>query len=247
MVKRDFKTRYLGSNFGGLWAIINPLFMIFVYTVIFSKIMHAKLPNLDDNMAYGVYLCAGLLPWTYFSEVVGRSLNMFVEFGNFLKKVSFPRSSLPLIVLFSSTVNFIISIGIFMIFLLFTGRFPGTVIFSMIPLLAIQLAFMAGLGIMLGTLNVFFRDLSQLMGIILQFWFWFTPIVYPISILPEKAKELLAWNPIFPLITAFQNLFLYHNQPHWLSLLPLTSLSIFLLLVSLIIFRNLSYEMVDEL
>lgn len=247
MVTREFQARYLGSVLGGLWAIINPLSMIFVYTVIFSKIMRAKFAGIDDNMAYSVYLCSGLLPWLYFSEVLNRGQNMFLEFGNFIKKVSFPRASLPLIVILSATLNFLIIFAIFITFLLITGRFPGSILLMMLPLLAIQMVFMAGLSILLGVLNVFFRDIGNFMGIFLQFWLWFTPIIYPASILPPKALALLSWNPLFPLFNSYQNLFLYHTHPQWFSLLPLIGLSTFLLSLSFITFRKLSGEMVDEL
>ncbi len=247
MVFREFQSRYLGSLLGSIWAVLNPLAMIFIYTVIFSRIMRAKLPGVDDAMAYGLYICAGLLPWTYFIELLSRFPNIFLEQAALLKKVSFPRTTLPVIAFLSSTINFCIIFGVFLAFLCLTGRFPGMVLFAFIPLLAIQQLFVVGFGILLGTVNVFFRDIGQLLAVILQFWFWFTPIVYPVTILPEKARALLACNPLTPFIQAYQGIILYHRPPEW-SAFMLPGAGAFLALAGgLYVFSCLSGEMVDEL
>jgi len=106
MVAREFRSRYLGSLLGSAWAVLGPLAMIFIYTVIFSRIMRAKLPGVDDSMAYGLYICAGLLPWTYFIELLSRFPGIFLEQAALIKKVHFPRITLPVIALCSSTINF---------------------------------------------------------------------------------------------------------------------------------------------
>lgn len=179
-VQREFQSRYRNSLLGALWPVFNPLSMIIVYTVIFSHIMRARLPGVDDSMAYSVYLCAGLLAWGLFSEITLRSQTMFLDNANLLKKISFPRICLPVIVLCNAAINFAIIIGLFLGFLLITGRWPGMALLALIPLIALQMMFCAGLGMILGVLNVFFRDVGQLFAICLQFWFWLTPIVYPI-------------------------------------------------------------------
>ena len=125
MVKREFRGRYLRSLFGSIWSVLNPVAMIFIYTIIFSKIMRARLSGANDTMAYGVFLCSGLLTWGFFSELLSRCLTIFIESGNLLKKVRFPRITLPAILLMSCTLNFLIIFGIFVVFLLLTGRFPG--------------------------------------------------------------------------------------------------------------------------
>ena len=165
MVKREFRVRYLGSLLGSIWSILNPVAMIFIYTVIFSKIMRARLAVTDDAWAYGVFLCSGLLTWNYFSELLLRCQTIFIEQANLLKKVNFPRITLPMIMLLSSTVNFVLIFCIFLLFLFFTGRSPGWSLFGIIPLLLTQQAFALGLGTLLGTLNVFFRDIGHLVGI----------------------------------------------------------------------------------
>src|SRR3546814_15473973 len=124
--------------------------MILVYTVIFSQIMRAKLPGIDSTFAYSIYLCAGLLTWGLFAEIVGRSQNVFLEHANLLKKLSFPRLCLPVTLVLSSLVNFAIIFGLFTVFLVISGNFPGLPIVAVLPVLAIQIAFAIGLGMEIG-------------------------------------------------------------------------------------------------
>jgi lipopolysaccharide transport system permease protein len=246
-VMREFQTRYRNSLFGATWTILNPLAMILVYTVIFSQLMKARLPGVDNNLAYGIYLCAGMLAWGFFAEVIGRAQSVFLEHANLIKKISFPRMCLPIIVVLNAGLNFSIIFALFLGFLLVTHNFPGWVVLAVIPVLAIQIMFSIGLGILLGVLNVFFRDVGQLTGIVLQFWFWLTPIVYPASILPDSIRPILQANPMLPLITAYQGIFVEGNLPDWSTLVPITLLATVLCLVSLRLFRKRSGEMVDEL
>jgi len=247
MVAREFHSRYLGSLLGSLWAVLNPLAMIFIYTVIFSRIMRAKLPGIDDSMAYGMYICAGLLPWTYYIELLSRFPNIFLDQASLIEKVNFPRITLPVIALLSSTINFLIIFSVFLGFLALTGRFPGWVVLAFIPLLIVQQLFVIGLGIFLGSLNVFFRDVGQFLNVILQFWFWFTPIVYPITILPEKARVIISLNPLVPLVQAYQNIIIYHQWPNWPYFIPHALGAILALVAGFMVFSRLSGEMVDEL
>ncbi|WP_443191333.1 ABC transporter permease [Pseudomonas indica] len=246
-VKREFQSRYRNSLLGALWTVLNPLAMIIVYTVIFSQVMRARLPGIEDGMAYGVYLCAGLLTWGFFAEVVSRSQTMFLENANLLKKLSFPRICLPIIVLFNAGVNFAIILGLFLGFLAVTGRLPGVALLALPCLLLLQVLFSAGLGMLLGVLNVFFRDVGQFFGIVLQFWFWFTPIVYPIGILPEGIQWLVQLNPLTSLMQAYQGVFLQGVWPDWQQLLPFTLLGLLLCLLAWRLFRLRAGEMVDEL
>lgn len=130
--------------------------------------MRAKLPGIDSAFGYSIYLCAGVLTWSLFIEIVSRSANVFIENGNLLKKISFPRICLPAIVLLSALVNFAIAYGLFLIFLLVTGHLPSWPLLGLIPLLFIQIIFSVGLGMVAGVLNVFFRDIGQALAIILQ-------------------------------------------------------------------------------
>ena len=246
-VKREFQMKYRNSMLGAAWTVINPLAMIVVYTVIFSQIMRMRLPGVESNFAYSVYLCAGVLTWGLFAEIVNRSQTMFVENANMLKKLSFPKLCLPIITIINALLNFSIVFSLFTIFLIVSGNFPGWSYLALLPVLIILIVFSAGLGITLGILNVFFRDVGQLFGVILQFWFWFTPIVYPVSILPDFARRLLILNPMAWIIAACQQILVFGQWPDWVSLSPVALLAFVMCFYSWRLFRKRSGEIVDEL
>jgi lipopolysaccharide transport system permease protein len=246
-VKREFQSRYRNSLLGAAWTVLNPLAMIVVYTVIFSQVMKAKLPGVDNNFAYSIYLCAGVLTWGLFAEVVGRAQNVFVEHANLIKKISFPRICLPVIVVLNAAVNFAIIFGLFVLFLIASGGFPGMSFIAMFPVLAIQIVFSVGLGITVGVLNVFFRDVGQFFGVLLQFWFWLTPVVYPASILPESVRSYISWNPMAPLVAAYQNILVHGKWPDWGSLLIPAVLAVLFCAIGMRLFRKRVGEIVDEL
>ena len=247
-VRREFAQRYTHSLLGGLWAVLNPLTMIVVYTVIFAGIMRPRLPGQEENIfAYSIYLCAGLLTWGAFADMVGRMQGVFIQYGNLIKKSSFPRSCLPLIVALAVLIDFAIVLTLYLGFLLVTCNFPGWVLLALPAIFLIQLTFSLGLGLLTATLNVFFRDVGQFVGVVLQFWFWLTPIIYSPSILPEQIRSLLWLNPLYPLITAYQEIFLNHTWPDWSSLLGISALALALLLFAGRLFLKLAGEIVDEL
>ena len=246
-VKREFQSKYSNAILGAAWSLLSPLAMILVYTVIFAEVMRNKLPGSDNTFAYSIYLCAGILTWGLFAEIVARAQNMFIEQANLIKKISFPRISLPLIVVLNALLNFGIIFGLFTAFLVATGNFPGVAFAAILPVLALQVMFAIGLGMIIGVLNVFFRDVGQFFSIFIQFWFWFTPIVYPASILPEAVRGLLVWNPMAHIIGAYQTILVKQTAPDWSSLGPALALALFMCFFGMRLFRKRSGEMVDEL
>lgn len=246
-VKREFQNKYRNSLLGAAWTVLNPLAMIFVYTVIFSQVMKAKLPGVSNTFSYSIYLCAGLLTWGLFAEIVNRAQNTFIEHANLLKKLNFPSLCLPVTLVATSLLNFSIVFGLFTGFLIVSGNFPGMVYFALLPVLLILVAFAAGLGVALGVLNVFFRDIGHLFGIFIQFWFWLTPIVYPLTILPESIRPYIALNPMAVLIEACHQVLVLGVQPDWASLWPVTMWAVLFCAWAMRLFRKHAGEMVDEL
>ena len=247
-VKRDFQSRYTGSILGGSWMVFQPLAMILVYTLVFSNVMHNKLAGMDTNVyAYSIYLCAGALPWNMFNEVMMSSINVFQNNANLLKKVSFPRICLPVITTITGILNFAIGFALFLIFLLISGNFPFHTFWAFFVVVAVQLVFTLSIGIGLGVMNVFFRDVGQMMAIILQFWFWFTPIVYPAKIVPGGLSSLLNFNPMYHIVKGYQDIFLYDTIPAFMPIGILFVISLLLGMWSLHIYRKHVGEMVDEL
>lgn len=247
-VLREFNGKYRDSLLGTFWAIAGPLTMIIIYTVIFSQLMRPGLPGHDNTpFAFSIYLCAGTLSWGLFAEMLGRMNTVFLDNGNLIKKANFPRICLPTIVILSALINFVILLAIYLVFLLIIGHWPGWILLSLLPLVALQVLFTMGLGVALGTLNVFFRDVGQLTGVVLQFWFWLTPIVYPLNILPENVRAVMMLNPMQPLVGAYQTLFLDQSMPDFFSLLPLAVITGLCLWLGAWLFLGRVGELVDEL
>jgi lipopolysaccharide transport system permease protein len=246
-VKREFSARYRNSMLGAAWLILQPLAQILVYTLIFANVMRTRLAGVDSTFGYSIFLCAGVLTWGLFAEIVSRSQNMFLDNANLLKKLSFPRIVLPVIVLLNACAGFFIIFGLFTVFLLLSGTFPGWAFAALAPVILVQLVFGLGLGINIGVLNVFFRDVGQFFGIALQFWFWLTPVVYPISTLPQWAQSMLRWNPMTSITLAYQGILVHGEIPDWQQLAPSLVIGLALCVLGLQLFRRRAGEMADEL
>lgn len=246
-VVRDLKSKYNRSLLGVLWTFIHPLSMILIYTLVFTQVMRAKLPDISGQFSYGIYLCSGLLVWGFFSELCNRLLGVFIENANLIKKIKFPRVCLPVISFISSGINFIIIFAFFVIFLFFTDNFPFPSFLAFFPLTLIVSILALGIGVTLGVLNVFFRDVSHFFSIFMNFWFWLTPIVYPLQILPEFAKRILALNPMLPVIKGYQDIFVYSLWPDWKSLLYPLFVGLFFLFFSIFLYKNKYIDLIDEL
>jgi lipopolysaccharide transport system permease protein len=246
-IRNELISRFARSKLGGLWMIINPLAQVGIYALILSNVLSAKLQGIDNKYSYAVYLMAGILAWSLFSEIITRCLNLFIEHGNLMKKMQFPHIALPAIVAGSNLVNngllFIAIIGIFLLL----GHPFGMTLFWLLPLTVILTGFALGVGLVLGVLNVFIRDIGQAMPIVLQVWFWFTPIVYPVSIIPEGYRHWLDLNPMFHFVHAYHEVIVYGRSPQFESFVIICLLSALLLLLSLFLFRRSSEEMVDVL
>lgn len=246
-IKTEYKTRFASSKLGFFWMIIQPLSMVLIYSLVLSQIMKGKLPGVETQYAYPIYILSGVIGWTLFSEVLNRCLNIFVDNGNLLKKLSFPRLALPLIVIGSSTINFALMLFLTYFVLAILGYFPISSILWLIPLVFLTLLLAISLGLFFGILNVFIRDIGQLIGIVMQFWFWLTPIVYMISIVPAKFQDFLLYNPVTGIIMGFQSVILYEKRPDLNALIfPLIVAIVFLILTA-IIYKKAGEEMMDVL
>jgi lipopolysaccharide transport system permease protein len=246
-IKREFQTKYRNSLLGIAWPILSPLVMITIYTVVFSQIMKSKLPGIDDTFSYSIYLCIGIITWNLFTEITIRGQNVFLENANLIKKLNFPKLCLPLIVIGGALLNFLIVFFLFTMILLATNHFPGWVYLAVFPLLILQICFAICLGISLGVLNVFFRDVGQLYSIFLQFWFWLTPIVYPSDILPAFVRPYLYLNPMNSIVNAYHDIFVNKHWPDWSSLSFTLILTLILAIFGYRLFDKYGGEMVDEL
>ena len=246
-IKTEFRSRFARSKLGGLWMLLHPLAQVLIYALILSQIMSAKLPGVESQYAYPIYLLAGMLGWTLFSEILSRLLTVFIDNGNLLKKMAFPKLALPLITIGSALVNFILLLIVMFVVFAFLGHMPLHALYWLPLLILITLGLAVGIGLILGTINVFIRDIGQAMTIILQFWFWLTPIVYMPSIIPEKYQGLLMMNPMTGVIMGYQNVLVYDKAPDAELLIYPSILAVITMALALIIFKKASEEMADVL
>lgn len=246
-IRNDFKTRFARSKLGVLWMIIHPLMQVLIFATILSEVLSAKLPGITNKYGYALYLMAGTLFWTLFAESITRSVNLFIDNGNLMKKVAFPRICLPFIAAGSMAINnLLLLVAIFVVFAVL-GHVPTASVIWLPALMLLTLGLSMSLGLLLGVFNVFMRDIGQVVPVVLQAFFWLTPIVYSVEILPPDVRNLFKLNPLFPLVSAYHDVLLYERVPDWSSLLPLTIATVVLGVVSLVVFRRASQEMVDAL
>lgn len=246
-IYNDLVLRFARSKLGALWVIINPLTQALIFTIVLSEVLAAKLPGINNKYAYALYLLAGLLAWTTFSETINRSINLFIENGNLMKKIAFPRICLPIITTGIVAINSILLlIAILVIFILLGHSLTLNMLWLPL-LLLITLLLGISLGLILGTLNVFIRDIGQIIPITLQILFWLTPIVYTLETLPEGFSNIFSYNPIYPIVASFQNVLVFNQPPIWSSLLPLIITTLLLLSSAFFLFRRAAPDMVDVL
>jgi lipopolysaccharide transport system permease protein len=185
LVVRDLKVRYKNSLLGVLWSLLNPLLMTLVFTLVFT----VMLPN-NQIESYPVFFMCGFLPWSFMASSIVSATGAIVENAHLIKKVYFPREILPLTPMLSQLVNFLLSmVVLFGLMLVFGVRLTPAII--MLPLIVLaEMMFIAGLSFLLSAANVFYRDTQHILEIVMQAWFFLTPIFYQIGILPENAHIL---------------------------------------------------------
>ncbi|HSU66556.1 MAG TPA: ABC transporter permease [Tepidisphaeraceae bacterium] len=211
----DLRHRYAGTSLGVVWNVLHPLAMIGLYSLIFTTLMPARLPGVPERFGYMLYLCSGFLPWLAFSECVTRGSAAFLENAPYLRKLPMPEQVFVAQTAASATMGLGISFSLLLIISLLVGHAPTIYwLILPVPLILLQAAGF-GLGLLLGTLNVFFRDVGQLLQIALQILFWTVPIVWnPLAMhLPPWVEQILRWHPLVPLFDGIRSLFLYGRVP----------------------------------
>ncbi len=219
-VKKEVRSKYKNSFLGVLWSFLNPLLQIIVYAIIFSLI----LKNKQDN--YAIFLCAGLIPWTYFSISINKSAFTIIENGNIIKKVYFPREIIPISVVTAETINFLISTLIILGFVIFGGiGISKYILYYPLVLIAQYLVILA-ISFIISSICVYFRDLQHFIGIILQLLFYATPIVYSQDSIPPEYQWILKYNPMTYIVNAYRNIFYYKTAIDLKSIILLIIIAI---------------------
>lgn len=231
---RDIKIRYKQTILGAMWAVIQPFFTMVVFTIFFGNF--AKVPS--EGVPYPVFSYSALVPWTYFSGAMALSANSLVGNSNLLTKVYFPRFAIPASAVFSGILDFLIASTILFGIMVYY-HIPLSWNLLLWPILVLPLVLMAlGLGMIFSSLNVKYRDIKYTIPFIIQIWLFATPIIYPISMLPDKYKMLVALNPLTGVIEAFRSTVIPNKQIDLGLLFFSVTVSILLFAIGLIYFRR---------
>jgi len=220
LVRRDLEARYKGSVLGNLWPLVNQLSQLLIYTYVFSIVLKVKLslnglPG-NENLTFGVWLFAGLLPWIAFTSGLTQSAGSVVGQPNLVKKVVFPLALLPLIPILSAFIESSFGLMALIFFVAVISHTLHTTL-ALLPLVWLpQLLFTAGLGYLAAGLTVFLRDIPQTIGVILNLWFYLTPLVYPAKVIPQQWRDWVFWlNPMAAIAEVYRDLILVGEIKHW--------------------------------
>jgi ABC-2 type transport system permease protein len=242
MVRKDLRTRYKGSFFGFLWTFINPLLQLVVYSVIFTTIM--RFPDIEN---YSMFLFVALLPWIFFSSSLMSSTGSIINNKELIKKIFFPREIIPLSVVTSGFVNLLFGFVIIFTALFISGiGISRALLWLPLVLLAIFIVTL-GFSLLFSALNVYVRDLEHILGIVTMAWFYFTPVLYKVDMIPARFIKLFYMNPMTPIILSFRDILYYGKAPD-LKLLGITMAAGLLLVVfSHFIFKRLQKNFAEEI
>jgi ABC-type polysaccharide/polyol phosphate export permease len=245
--RRDFKGRYAGSVMGFLWSFVQPLWSLALFTFLFSTVMKVS-PGIGERTEnFAIFLFCGLLPWMAVQEGIIRATTAITENAPLVKKMSFPSGLLVWAVVLAALLHEAIALSLFLVVLGVTGNLSLSGIWILIIAVPLQIALTAGLGFLAAAINVFFRDTAQINSMLLQGWFYLTPIVYPLSLVPERFGKYLALNPLTPLVNLYREALLGGVMPPFASLVPLVVATVVALIVGISVFHRLKPVFADEI
>ncbi len=246
MVARELKARYRGSVLGFFWSFINPLLLLLIYSFVFTVVLPGTHP--PEIEPYALFMFCGILPWTWFSSSLSESANVLIGNGNLIKKVLFPAEILPIVTVLANMVHFFLGLPILVGFLVYFWR-PLTVVeLAWFPaVVAVQCLLTIGLALVLSALTVHFRDIKDLLSNLLTFWFFATPIIYPMGQAPEFARLLLNLNPFTHLAISYQEILFYPGPfGHWKWLVAVGLASGLLFIAGYFLFDRLRDSFAEE-
>lgn len=246
LFKMNLRDRYLGSVLGLFWAVLNPLILFGMYTFVFGFIFKAKLPGAETSLGYTIWLISGFVPYLAISDCLTTTPSSIVSQANLVKNIVFKTETLPISATLIGIVPFCVGISFLLTLLIVDGNYPTWHVIGLIPVVFLQFGFLAGLGLFLGATTVFIRDISQVVATLTLLIVFFTPIFYPLEILPLRFRTVTFLNPFYQMIKPYRQVLLQHQWPEWGGLLYLAALSVFLILLGLRYFRGLKgyFEMV---
>jgi lipopolysaccharide transport system permease protein len=246
LVVRELKARYRGSFLGFFWSFANPLLLLLIYSFVFTVVLPNTHPK--NLQPFALFMFCGILPWTWFSSSLAEASNVLIAGGNLIKKVLFPAEVLPIVSVLANMVHFFLGLPILGAFLIYYQRPLNAAELAFFPVVVLTQAILTlGLALIVSALTVHFRDLRDLLANLLTFWFFATPIIYPMTMVPGLGKRLLDLNPFTHLAVSYQEI-LFYDGPfgHWKWLLALLFGSILLFLFGYFVFDRLRDSFAEE-
>lgn len=241
LVVRDLKARYRGSFLGFLWTFLNPLILMGIYTLVFSYYFRFEMKN------YSAFLFSGLIPWMWFSSSIIQGVNSVVAGGSLITKVMFPPQVLPAVSVLSNLMNFIFTLPLLFVFLVVFKVKLGLPLFLLPVIIIVQLIFTHSIVLVISSLNVHFRDLQHIVVNIMTFLFFVTPILYPVTQIPERFRSFALLNPLAPLILAYQDVFYYNKFINFKQMGIIFMCTLILLPMGILVFETYRDSFAEEI
>ncbi|MBI4475599.1 MAG: ABC transporter permease [Acidobacteria bacterium] len=246
LVARELKARYRGSVLGFFWSFFNPLLLLGIYSFVFTFVLPSRPADLEP---YALFLFCGILPWTWFSSSLAESSQVLISGGNLIKKVLFPAEVLPIVTVLANMMHFVFGLPILFLFILYFKHAVLTLgELAWFPVVIIvQLILTVGLALFLSAITVHFRDVKDILGNVLTFWFFATPIIYPMDMAPPMGRALLNLNPFTHLAISYQEILFYPGPfGHWRWLLAMVVASLLLFVAGYFVFDRLRDSFAEE-
>jgi len=245
--RRDFRGRYAGSVLGFLWSFVQPLWNLALFTFLFSTVMKIS-PGIGERTSnFAIFLFCGLLPWMAMQEGITRATTAVIDSAGLVKKMSFPSELLVFSVVAAALLHEAIAAGIFLLILGLSGELGIAGLPILLLAVPLQIALTVGLGLAAGAFHVFFRDTVQIIAMLMMGWFYLTPIVYPMSLVPPQLQPLLELNPMTVLVTLYREAFLGGQLPSLSFMMPLILSAALALGSGLWFFNRLRPAFADEI
>ncbi len=244
---KDLKVRYKSTFLGFLWALLVPIVTMLVFIMVFSRILNLKDVRIL-SVPYSVYLLTGLFPWFFFSTSIFNAATSLVDNSNLLKKVYFNRTIIPVSIVVSNLINFLLSLAVLISFILILKIKISLALLFLPVLILLQIILMIGLVLGFSSLFVNFRDIKYGVEILMLIWFYLTPIFYTIDrirMLPVFAKKLYMLNPMTNIITMYRDLLIYGRMPYYLMFFKTLLICVIIYIIGLVIFKKSENKFAD--
>jgi lipopolysaccharide transport system permease protein len=242
LVWRDIKVQYAQTALGAAWAVVQPLMTMLIFTLVFGRL--AKIPS--DGVPYSVFTLAALIPWMYFSSAFSAASASLVNSSNLITKVYFPRLIIPIVSVLSGLVNFAVSCIVLAVMMIWYHVTPSLLAIPMIPaLLLLMILTATGVGCWLAAVYIQYRDVRQIVPFIVQIWMYISPVVYPLSLVPERYRTLYALNPMAGIIQTFRVVLLRTGEIPWGTLGVSTIVGIAMFLCGTLYYRRTEHLFAD--